>query len=398
MSSSIKRNIVTGFLWSVFGQVGYLGVAFITNILLVRILGPYEFGQIGIIMFFVAIGKVLTESGLSGALVRKNDATEEDFSTVFIFNLIISFVLVAVIIVMSGYVADFYKDTSLENILIVSSMVLLIDAFRIPQNAKLVKELKFKKKAAYEFTAIFFSAIIAVILAIKGAGVWAIVTMQLLTAILLTSLLWIFEGSLNQFVFRKKSFLALYKFGVNTTLASILNTAFDNIYQLILGKYFSVNLTGLFYQGKKLQEIPVGVIKSTTLGVVFASLSKVQHDITEFGNLYKRIITLFTIVVGLICLLVYYYAENIILLLYGKEWIEAVFFVQILIISSFFYLQEIFNRVIFKVFDKTEKILYLEVLKKCIQAATIIIGVIFMDIELLLYLSLIHISEPTRPY
>ena len=168
-------------------------------------------------------------------------------------------------------------------------------------------------------------------------------------------------------------------------MASILNTAFDNIYQLILGKYFSVNLTGLFYQGKKLQEIPVGVIKSTTLGVVFASLSKVQHDITEFGNLYKRIITLFTIVVGLICLLVYYYAENIILLLYGKEWIEAVFFVQILIISSFFYLQEIFNRVIFKVFDKTEKILYLEVLKKCIQAATIIIGVIFMDIELLLY-------------
>ena len=138
-------------MWSVFGQVGYLGVAFITNILLVRILGPYEFGQIGIIMFFVAIGKVLTESGLSGALVRKNDATEEDFSTVFIFNLIISFVLVAVIIVMSGYVADFYKDTSLENILIVSSMVLLIDAFRIPQNAKLVKELKFKKNSISKF-------------------------------------------------------------------------------------------------------------------------------------------------------------------------------------------------------------------------------------------------------
>ena len=385
MSKAFKRSIVTGFFWSFIGQFGYMLVGLIANIILARLLTPYEFGQVGIIMFFIIISKVLTESGLSGALIRKNDATDEDFSTVFVFNLGVSLTLMILLILFSGVIANYYEDAELRNILIASSSVLLINAFQITQNAKLVKDLKFRKKALYEFISIFLASGIGITLAIYNAGVWAIVAMQICTALLLTFLLWIYEGPLKNITFSKLSFKELYKFGVNTTLASLLNTGFDNIYQLILGKYFAINQTGFFYQGKKLQEVPVKIIRSTTLGVVFSSLSKLQGNSEQFNLFYKRIVTLFTIAVGLICLMVYFYAHNIILLLYGEKWIGAVFYVQVLIIASYFYMQEMFNRVVFKVFDKTEKILYLEIIKKIIQVVSIIIGIITNSITILLY-------------
>lgn len=385
MDHSFKRNLITSLLWSFIGRFGYMFVGLIANIALARLLTPYEFGQVGIIMFFIVIAKVLTESGLSGALIRKSDATEVDYGTVFIFNLVISLVLMLLLMLSSRVIANFYGDTHLQNILIASSSVLFINAFQITQTTKLIRELKYKQKALYEFLAILIAATVGVILAINNYGVWSIVAMQIITAFMLTVFLWIFEGPLRKIQFSIKSFKTLYKFGVNTTLASLLNTAFDNIYQLVLGKYFTISQTGFFFQAKKLQEVPVGLITSTTLGVVFSSLSRLQDDISQFNILYKRIVTLLTITAGLICLLIFFYAENIILLFYGDKWLGSTFFMQVLIIASFFYIQESFNRVIFKVFDRTEKILYLEIIKKTIQALSIFIGVVLLDIEILLY-------------
>lgn len=385
MNPDLKKGLVTGFLWSFIGQSGYLFIALITNIILARLLSPYEFGQVGIVMFFIVIAKVLTESGLSGALIRKNDATQTDYSTVFIFNLVISLFLFLIVILSASFIADFYNDSELRLILIVASSVLIINAFQITHNAKLVQDLKFKKKSIYSFVSILIASVTGITMAVQGFGVWSIVSVQILSSLLLTILLWLFEGSIGKFVFSKTSFKSLYKFGVNTTLASLINTAFENIYNLVLGKYFSIAQTGLFYQAKKLQEVPVGIIKSTTLGVVFSTLSKVQDNIDSFNIMYKRVITVFTVAVGFICTLIYFYAENIVLLLYGKQWIGAVFFMQLLILASFFYMQEMFNRVIFKVFDQTAKILFLEIIKKTIQFITIIIGVVTLSIEMLMY-------------
>jgi teichuronic acid exporter len=384
-NQNLKKNIISGFIWSVVGHGGHIAVNLISNIVLARILSPYEFGQVGIIMFFIMLSMVLTESGLSGALIRKNDVSEDDFSTIFTFNFAVSTALMLLMIIFSEAIADFYDDSGLKPILIAASSILIINSFQIIQKAKLVKNLQFRKKAIYEFLSIMLASVIGITLAILDAGVWSMIVMQIASSIILTSLLWWFEGSVKLFIFNVDSFRGLYKFGMYTTLASLLNTVFENIYQLILGKYFTISQTGLFYQAKKLQEVPVGVIKSTTAGVVFSALSKVQNDPKQFNYLYNRIVTMFTIIVGLICLLIFFYAQNIVTLLYGERWIDAVGYMKILIVGSYFFMQEMFNRVIFKIFDKTEKIFYLEIIKKSIQLLTILIGVFYKDIELLLY-------------
>lgn len=386
MVANLRKSLIVGTYWSLIGQVGYLFVNLVTNITLARIVGPQAFGQIGVVMFFIVIGKVISESGLSGALIRKQDVNDEDYSTVFLFNLFISIAIFVFFFIIAGIIANYYDDPLLKDLLRVSSLILIINSFQIVNKAKLEHGLNYKKKTKIELIAIIISSVISIYLAIfHEAGVWAVVVLQLLTPLIITTLLWFHFGVLKKIVFSRNSFKLLYRFGLNTTLASIINTAFENVYQLILGKFFAIQQTGFYYQAKKLQEVPVRVIKSTTLGVVYATLSKLQDDLNQFSRLYNKVITLFTIAIGYICLVIFFYANELILILYGEEWLGSVFYIQVLIAASFFYMQEMFNRVIFKVFNRTDKILHLEFIKKTIQAATIVIGIFFHRIDILLY-------------
>ncbi len=160
---------------------------------------------------------------------------------------------------------------------------------------------------------------------------------------------------------------------------------FDNIYQLVLGKYFAISQTGLFYQAKKIQEMPLNLLSTLSNSVIFSVLAKTQDDRAQFNLLFNRISTILSALMGFFCLSVFIYAENIIVLLYGKDWIESVFFLQVLILVAYFHVHETFNGIIFKTFDQTQKILYLGIAKKIIQAVSILVGVILMDIKILIY-------------
>ncbi len=382
--SSLGNKLIKGSIWSFFGQIVTLVIVLATNIWLARLLSPKEFGQIGIIMFFIIIANVFTEGGLAGALVRKKEATKEDYATVFIFNFIVSIFCYLLLVLFSGSISGFYNDIQLQNLIIVSGLILIVNAFQITINARLMSELKFKQKTIYKFISILLASIIGVSSAYFGAGVWSMVIVQLAGSFILTLLLWIFHGFEFSIKFNKKSFKELYGFGVNTTLASLLNTAFDNIYQLILGKYFSLHQVGYFYQAKKLQDVPGGVINMLTQSVVFSSLAKLQDDKKKFAEAYNKITLFFTVTLGFISCFIYIYAEPIVNLLFGKEWSGAIFFMKLLTIASFFYLQELINRIIFKVFDETKQILYLELVKKFIQSISIVLGLFFMDLNILI--------------
>ena len=385
MSSTLKKDLVSGSIWSLIGQFGYIFVALVANIILTRFLSPKEFGQMGIALFFLIVARVLTESGLSGALVRNNKSTNTDYTTIFLFNLAVSIVLCLLLMLSAGFISSYYEDKSLKNILIASSFILIINAFQFVQSVRLVKNMQFKRKSIYEFIAILIAATIGITLGFIGYGVWAIVIMQVTTALFISIFFWVFEGGIGPWVFNKSSFKIHYKFGMNTTIASILNSIFDNIYQLILGKYFAISQTGLYYQAKKLQEIPAGVINNLAQSVVFSSLSKIQDEPNQFNNIYQKIISLFTVGVGLICLILFLFANDLILFLYGEQWLNSAFFLKTLALSSFFFMQEMFNRILFKVYNQTSIILKLEFIKKGIQIVFIIVGLWFMNIELLMY-------------
>lgn len=383
--SGLQKKFITNFIWQISGQFGYLLISLVGNIIFARLLDAYEFGVIGILMFFIIISRVFTESGLSGALVRKGEPKEEDYTTIFIFNLVVSLLCYGILFISSPFIADFYSKPELSLYIKIIGLILIINAFQFTQNTRLVVKLKYRLISNYAIIANFIATIIGITLAYLGYGIWALIWMQILNALILTLIYWIREGGYSKLQFNKQSFSEMYKFGIYTTFSSLLNTVFENSYQLIISKYFSINLSGYYFQGKKLQEIPIGLIKSATTGVVFSTLSKFGKDDDEFSKNYTRICILFTVLVGCICLNLFLFAKELVLILYGEKWIEAAFYIKTLAIGSFFYMQEMLNRNIFKVFDRTDRILVLEIIKKVIQAVSIVIGIVMLDIKVLMY-------------
>lgn len=384
MPNSVKRSIVKGSAWSVAGQFLIMSVTLLANILLARMLTPTDFGKIGIIMVFINIAYVLTEGGLSAALIRKTDASYRDYSTVFVFNFIIGLIGFILITSFSGFISDIYGDESLQLPLIISALILIINAFQFIHNTKLIAEMRYKEKSTYEFLAVIFSSIAGIIAAYYGLQVWSIVVMQLSRGIFLNILYFIFEKYKYSFLFSKESFKELYGFGMNTSISSLITITFDNIYQLILGAFFSLNQVGFYYQAKKIQDVPAALLTILNQGPVYAGLAKIQYEKDRFVNAYNQISALLLTFVGIITVCFFIFSDEIIVLLFGDKWLEAGFYLKFLAISSFFFMQENLNRVIFKIFNKTRSLLLLEVLKKVVQIFSIFVGVFYKDIQILL--------------
>lgn len=376
----LTKNI----FWSLSGQAIQLGISFITNIVLARMLSSYEFGQLGIVMFFISIANIFVDGGLGGALVRKQDSTDNDYATVFTMNFLISIILYSLIYISSDKIAHFYGDSHLSTLFKVAFLVIIFNSFSLTQNTRLVAAMNFKLISICKIIAVLISSIVAFIIAYKGYGVWALIFMQIIYAFVNSLLLNFFNGIYFKFFLSKSSIKELYAYGLNLSFASLLTTAFDNIYQMIIGKYFSISLTGLYYQGKKLQEVPVNVLNISLQGPIFSFLSKKQSNIKEFIEIYDKINRLAMLVVGLLTVIVFSFSEHIIMLVYGYNWLGAAQFMSLLSLASFFFLMEMCNRVIFKVFDKTKFVLYLEIVKKAIQTIGILVGIYYKSIEYLL--------------
>lgn len=384
-SHQFNRIVFINALWSFIGRFGAIAISLITNIILVRLLSPKEFGQVSIIMFFIIISSVLIESGLAGALVRQENTDETDYSTVFLFNLFISIILMLSLFFCATFIANYYNDNELINLLKLASFVLIFNSLRIVQSVKLIRSLKFKSKSIYEIISYTIAAFVAIYMAIQDYGPVALIMLELLNSIVLTILLWYFVGPLKTLRFSYSSFLRVFKFGVNTTLASLLNQIFENIYQLILAKYFSISQSGLFYQAKKIQGLPIGIIQGSVLNVIYSALSKLQNSVYEFNKLYSNVMKIFAISIAFLCILIFCYADSIIYVLYGSEWIESSKYLKVLIVAAFFSLQETLNSLVFKVFDRTDLLLKLEIFKKFLLSITIIYGVWALNINYLLY-------------
>lgn len=384
MSDTVK-NFKQGVFWSLGGRLSYLIISFGVNIVFARLLPPEEFGIIAIAFFFMGITQVLTESGLAGALVRKVDTTPEDYSTVFIFNLFMSTLLYLILYLISPQIEYFYNIDNLSLYIRVIGIILFIDAFRIIQKAKLTKDLDFKSISMIELISVASASVISIVMAIMGWGIWALITMQVTNALLITILFWIKKGGLDVYSFNNSSFKSLYKFGVFTTLANLLDTFFDNLYQLILGKYFNLVQTGFYFQSKKLTEVSVSMLRNLSDGVVFATLAGIQQDRDRFDSAYCNIIRILVVVSGFISLSIFIYAREILFLTYGEKWLGAVFYLKLLAVAYFFYILEKFNINLYKVFDKTHLMLMIEIIKRTIILSSLFIGVYFKDIKFLMF-------------
>jgi len=378
---SLQKSLVNSLKWNIIGQIFTFFLSFITNFLLARILLPKDFGVVAIATFLVSISKVFIESGLSGAIIRKPDASERDLSTIFIFNFVISVFLYTILFILSPLIEDFYNVNNLSLYIKTLGIILILNSFYIIQNAHFQKLLQFKKIVTYNFFSFLIASFIAVVLAFNNYGIWALISLHILNSLTLVILYSFNPPPFKKIIFCKKSFRSLYGFGFFTTFSSIINTSYANVFELYLGKSISLSDAGLFSQCKKIIDNSLGIIRSNSHGVLFSVLSKIQNDKIAFDYLYSQSVRIFSVIVGLISMIFFNFSEEILFLFYGEKWITGSFYLKILSLVSFFTMQETFNRILFKIFNRTENIFYIELITKSISFLVIIYMFYLRNIE-----------------
>jgi len=381
----INKLLIDSF-WTIGGQLISLIVVLISNIILARLLSPAEFGELAITMFFISIFNVFTDGGMAAALVRKQDKIQDDYSTVFTFNFIISLFFFIFSVCISGFISRYYKISTLKTTIIFASLILIISSFQTIQNVKLLQKLEFKKRSLINLTSTLLGVIVGLATAYYlRTGVFALVSIPVTTVIVQTILYNYYEGFYFKLKFKKSSFRELFGFGINTTMISVLNIGFNNVYQIIMGRIFSINQVGYFYQAQKLQDVPNNIVNNLSQSVFYSTLSKKQNKIEELVKIYQLISRTSLSLMGLAVIIFLFFGQDIILVLFGDKWVESAYYIKFLICGSLFYTQELINKIIFKIFNKTRILLKLEIFKKLVHTATLLIGIYTRSIEIFMY-------------
>lgn len=334
--SELKQKAVSGMLWSSVQRFGTLGISFISNLVLARLLFPEDYGALGMIMVFVTIANVFVDSGFGNALIQKSNPTEVDYSTVFYFNLIASLFLYAVLYFSAPYIADFYDMTSLCSLLRVISLVLIINSFSIIQTNLLRKQLDFKRMSVVSIISYSVSAAIGIYMAYNGYGVWSLVVNNLSAALIQAILLWILCHWHPSLVFSFKSLKELFAFGGFLLANSLLVTIRRNILAFIIGKLYSSRDLGFYSQAKKLEEVPVTSLSAIIGQVTFPVFSAVQNDTNQLKSIQQKSFLSISFISLPLMLLLMVIAKSLILLLFSDKWVESVPYFQLLCLSGIF--------------------------------------------------------------
>ena len=254
--TDLKQKTISGLSWSFIDNFSKLGITFIVGIILARLLEPREFGLVGMTTIFIAISQSIIDSGFTQALIRKQNCTQKDYSTVFYFNLVNGIVFYLVLFFAAGLISHFFNEPKLALIIQVLALSLIINSLAIVQRARLTKEINFKLQTKISIIATTLSGIIGIWMAYTGYGVWSLVIKSLAGFAFTSILLWSWNKWIPHLVFSKDSFKEMFSFGSKLLVSGLIDTTYRNIYLLIIGKYFSATELGYYTRADQFKNLP----------------------------------------------------------------------------------------------------------------------------------------------
>ena len=385
---SLKNKTVKGMGWSAVENVTRMGVAFVVSIILARLLSPEEYGLIGILTIFIAIFNAIVDSGFTNALIRKQDATDTDYSTVFYTNLVLSVVLAAALFSCAKPIAVFFERPELVDLTRVMSSVVIINALAIVQRARTTKAIDFKTQTKITFISSITSGAIGIAMAYMGYGVWALVGQQISNQLLSTVFFWIYNKWMPKFVFSWASFKDMWAFGSKLLASGLIDTAWKEIYQVVIGKCYSPATLGLYTRAKQFADLCSSNLTSVVQRVSYPVLSSIQDDRTRLKFAYQRVIKTTMLPTFVLMLGMAACAESMIYVLIGEQWLECVPMLQIVCTYGMLYPLHALNLNMLQVQGRSDLFLKLEIIKKIIAIGPLLLGV-FVDIYLMLAGSLV---------
>jgi len=386
---SIKDKAVSGVKWSFVDNLANSGITFIVGIVLARLLSPTEFGVLGLITVFIAISNSIVDGGFATALIRKNDASNNDYNTVFYCNLGISLLLMVILVLSSNKIAVFFQEPLLSFVMPVMSLLLIINAFTIIQRTIFIKKIDFKTQAKISLIASIGSGLISISLAYFKFGVWSLVVQQLSRQLLLSFFLWLYSNWRPSLIFSKESFKELFGFGSKILLANLVNTFYQNIFLSIIGKLYSTEQLGKYTRADQFNGIFTNNLTLIVQKVSFPMLSAIQDDREKIRTLFRKTLLYAAIVTFSLVFFLAAVAKPLILVLIGQKWIDSVEYLQIMCCYGALYPLQNINLNMLNIQKRSDLVLMLEILKKIIFIPVFIVGFYF-KLQYMLWAAVIY--------
>lgn len=374
---SLRKKATAGFFWSFLERFGIQVVVFVVSIVLARVLSPAEFGLIGMLAVFMAIGQTLIDGGLTQSLIRSENLTQADYSTVFFFNVFGSVVIYLLLFVTAPYIAEFYRQPLLKDLTRIYCLSFVINSFSAVQLTRLSKTMDFKTQMIVSVPSQVISGIAGIIFAFLGFGVWSLVYMNLIQSILNTGQLWWRSGWTPSFIFDRKRFKYHFSFGYKLGVSSLLATVFSNLYPIIIGRYFSAVDLGYYSRAGRLKNLPVENLSTALNKVTYPLFASIQKESARLKNVYKTIMQTVTFVIAPALVLLSVLAEPLVVLLLTEKWLPVVPYLQVMCFTGILTPIHSYNLNILKVKGRSDLFLRLEILKRIILVATIFISIQF---------------------
>lgn len=388
--TNMKKSVLSGFFWRLAERIGAQGVGFVVSIVLARILAPELFGVVALIVVFTSILQVFVDSGLGSALIQKKDADDLDFSTVFYFNLAVCIVLYLLMFFSAPFIDKVIYDGKYENLtdyIRVLSLILVISGIKNIQQAYVSRKMIFKRFFFATLGGTITAAVVGIVMALNGFGVWAIIAQNLTNKIIDTTVLWFTVKWRPKLLFSFSRLKSLLSYGWKLLVSSLMDTIYNDIRQLLIGKYYSSKDLSFYNRAKQFPEILMMNVITSIDSVLFPAMSKVQDEKAQVKNMTRRSIKVCSFIIWPLMMGIAGVGKQMIELLLTAKWLPCVPFLYVFCVNFAFRPLHAANLNAIKAMGRSDIFLKLEIIKKTVGIillfATLPFGVFAMACSLL---------------
>ncbi len=379
--NNLKEKAVSGVVWTSIQRFSQIFVSFFSGIVLARLLEPEDYGCIGMLSIFMLVSSAFIDGGFGSALIQKKMPSQEDYSTVFYWNLCISIVIYLILFCLAPIIANFYRTPLLGDVLRVQGVVLIINALQTVQLNQLNKQFKFKKIAITLICTSMTSLFVTVWLAYKGWGVWALVTQNILVSLIPTIIYWISSSWRPNFVFSFKSFKELFGFGFYMLLSSLVSTIVNNIQGLLIGRIYNPALMGFYSKAHSTEVLASNTISQVVSQVSYPLYSELQDNREIMINAVRKITSSIAFFTFPLMFLLVLLAKPIFILLYSYKWLDSVPYFQLLCFAGLAICLQSANAQTIAAIGKSKVMFNWGLLKQLVGVIFVIVGLLLFGIK-----------------
>lgn len=371
MTKSLKDKTITAFIWTALDTLVVKAVGLLISVIIARLLSPSDYGVIGMLAIFIAIGQSMVDGGFTSALIQRKHPTETDYSTIFYFNIVLALLMYLLLYLSSESISIFFKEPRLIILSKLLGLSFVINSFALIQRTILTRELDFKTQMKISVISLIISGVVGVYLAYTGHGVLALVFQVLSKTVINSTLLWVLNSWRPSLVFSISSLRSLFSFGSRLLISSILDVIFRNLSVLVIGRVFSASSLGFYTKAKELQNIPSSSLSSIIKKVSFPSFSKIQDDNERLLRNFRKaqqiaVFMIFPVMYGIMIT-----SDTLIDLLLTEKWLASAPYLRLLCVVGAFYPIHSLNLNILNVKGRSDLFLRLEIIKKILTTIVI---------------------------